>query len=114
MLKKFTYLSIPLLLFGSSAVFSAGFPSESGTTPGSGTSASPISDSDAQDERLYAFDDHVTVVPNKISTVEGDVTTNDKNGSFTELTSSPVSEYGYLVLNSNGVLPIHFMKMQLV
>lgn len=102
MLKKFTYLSIPLLLFGSSAVFSAGFPSEPGSTPGSGTNASPISDSDAQDERLYAFDDHVTVVPNKISTVEGDVTTNDKNGSFTELTSSPVSEYGYLVLNSDG------------
>ncbi len=99
--KEIRSLSIPLLLF-CSAAFSIGFPVKPGTTQEPGVNGSPISDSESLNESVFAFDDHVTVVPNKISTVEGSVVTNDKNGSFTELTGSPVSKYGYLVLNSDG------------
>lgn len=51
-----------------------------------------------------AFDDNATVVPNTtaLSTAQGNVTKNDKDGVGVYLNGAPVSDYGYLVLNSDG------------
>lgn len=105
--KEIKSLSIPLLLLCSSTVFSATFPTQQGSTPTSEPTAdqtqTPISGGSVETAKLpLAANDHATIVPNKISVVEGNVVTNDQNGSFVELTSSPVSEYGFLVLNSDG------------
>lgn len=63
------------------------------------------------DETLIARDDHVTIIPNTnissagdISTapITGNVTTNDNNGDFVLLTSTPSTDYGRLVLQSTG------------
>ncbi len=99
MYKKNISLLAPLLLASSSTVFAANFPSGSSGTVGDSTSS------------LLALDDTVTVVQNSNSAVTegatattaiGNVTTNDKNGSFAQLTSSPVSEYGFLVFQPDG------------
>lgn len=99
--KEIKSFSIPLLLFCSSTVLAASFPLNQGSKPG--TSIKPDSDQTIEiDKKPIAANDHVTIVPNTTSVVEGNVVTNDKNGSYVELTSSPVSEYGYLILNADG------------
>ena len=49
-----------------------------------------------------ARDDNTTVVQNKVPLVTGNVTDNDVNGDYALLTSSPSSDYGLLVLQSDG------------
>ncbi len=49
-----------------------------------------------------AVDDYASVMPNKIDFVNGNVITNDKNGTNVYLNSSPASDYGYLILNPDG------------
>ncbi|MCK5829557.1 MAG: VCBS domain-containing protein [Methylococcales bacterium] len=94
-------LSIPLLLFCSTTVLAASFPTQPGSKPD--LTQSTVSEQEVEpDKFLIAANDHITIVPNKISVVEGSVITNDLNGNFVELISSPVSEYGFLVLNADG------------
>ena len=56
-------------------------------------SASPI----AQEDFATIVADSVPAVP-----VTGNVITNDSNGSFATLTSSPASKYGAIIFNSDG------------
>lgn len=50
-----------------------------------------------------AIDDNVTLVPNNtVFSVSGSVKDNDKNGTSFSLDSSPASNYGNLILNSDG------------
>ncbi|RLA16866.1 MAG: hypothetical protein DRQ62_15620, partial [Gammaproteobacteria bacterium] len=50
-----------------------------------------------------ARDDINTIIPNEIITVSGDLTTNDSNGNYIQLNSSPSSEYGVLVVSADGI-----------
>lgn len=113
MYKEIKSLAIPLLLLCSSTVFSAGFLGKETGDPNTGEGGDPIN---IKKDLVVALDDYFTVVPNKISTVEGNLITNDYNRVYTDnlgnyidnnkgsvkLTSSLISKYGYLVLNSNG------------
>jgi len=111
MYKKHKLLLVPALLLCSTTAYSAAFPGEQQpVSPGSTDGETPAV------EAPVAFDDHITVVPNNIKTVEdgvvivstskaeGNVVTNDKNGSFVRLvsSSSPVGEYGLLDLKADG------------
>ncbi|MCK5354859.1 MAG: VCBS domain-containing protein [Methyloprofundus sp.] len=49
-----------------------------------------------------ARDDNITAIPNKISSVTGNVTNNDSNGDYVLLTSSSTTDYGLLLLNPDG------------
>lgn len=49
-----------------------------------------------------ARNDNATAIPNRIPQVSGDVTTNDSNGSFVQLTSSPSSDFGIMILQADG------------
>lgn len=50
-----------------------------------------------------ALDDNVTLVPTKaVFSVSGNVSDNDKNGKSFNLSSSPASNYGNLILKSDG------------
>lgn len=91
MYKKSKPLLAPLLLLCSSAVLAASFPSQQNPISG-GNVSGPI----------VALDDQVTAVPNQIASVVGNVSSNDRNGSFFQLSSAPVSEYGFIVFNSDG------------
>lgn len=85
------YLFIPALMLGTQYVNAAKFIPK------------PDQEITLSDQQvLVAFDDTITVVPNTIPTVESNLTSNDKNGSYVELTSSPVSDYGYVVVKSDG------------
>jgi VCBS repeat-containing protein len=53
-------------------------------------------------EQVVAIDDSITVMPNKVDSVAGDVMVNDMNGTTVYLNNSPASEYGTLLLNSDG------------
>ncbi|MCF7971583.1 MAG: VCBS domain-containing protein, partial [Methylococcaceae bacterium] len=52
--------------------------------------------------QLSAKEDDVSVMPNKVSEVTGNVTANDSNGSFATLISDPASEYGTIIFNNDG------------
>ena len=49
-----------------------------------------------------ARDDNNTIIQNKITEVTGNVTANDSNGNYVQLISSPSSDYGVIVLQSDG------------
>ncbi|WP_158083040.1 VCBS domain-containing protein [Methyloprofundus sedimenti] len=53
-------------------------------------------------DTLIARDDHATYISNKTLSLAGDVTLNDSNGDYVVLTSPPSTEYGRIVLQSNG------------
>jgi len=52
--------------------------------------------------KVVALDDSITVMPNNVVSVTGNVTTNDMNGTSAYLNSSPASDYGTLLFNSDG------------
>mgnify|MGYP005623847407 FL=1 len=49
-----------------------------------------------------ARDDINTVIPNEIIIASGDLTANDSNGNYIQLSSSPSSDYGVLVVSEDG------------
>ncbi|WP_428356623.1 VCBS domain-containing protein [Methyloprofundus sp.] len=49
-----------------------------------------------------ARDDTNTAIPNKIPTITGNVTNNDTNGDYVVLTSTPSTDYGLFILQSDG------------
>ncbi len=107
MYKKHKSLLVPALLLCSTTAYSAAFPGDQASNGGASSGGNGV---------LIALDDSITVVPNNTSTgegdaavistskVEGNVTANDKNGSFVELIGSPISSngYGYLNLSMDG------------
>jgi VCBS repeat-containing protein len=98
-------LLTPLLLLCSSVTFASNFSVDQGSSASqSGGSAQPggVSAPAPADTSLIARDDHVVAAPNSIPLVTGNVTSNDENGSSVLLASSPVSEYGVVVLNQDG------------
>jgi VCBS repeat-containing protein len=54
--------------------------------------------------QLRAQEDFATIVADSVPAVPvtGNVITNDSNGSFATLTSSPASKYGAIIFNSDG------------
>ncbi len=70
---------------------------------GQSSTASLVVNIKGNPETPIANDDVVTVVINRDnSLVSGNVNTNDSKGKTVQLTSSPSSEYGFLVLNADG------------
>ncbi len=53
-------------------------------------------------ESPFARDDNATYISNKTSSLTGDVTGNDSNGDYVVLTSPPSTEFGRIVMQSNG------------
>ena len=95
-------LLTPLLLLCSTVTFASNFSADQGSSSQSGGSAQIGGVSASANTSLIARDDHVVAAPNSIPLVTGNVTSNDENGSSVLLTSSPVSEYGVVVLNQDG------------
>ncbi|MEE9326538.1 MAG: VCBS domain-containing protein [Cocleimonas sp.] len=98
-------LLTPLLLLCSTVTFASNFSVDQGSSASqSAGSAQPggVSAPASADTSLIARDDHVVAAPNSIPLVTGNVTSNDENGSSVLLISSPVSEYGVVVLNQDG------------
>ena len=93
-------LLTPLLLLCSTVTFASNFSADQGSSSQSGGSTQTGGVS--TNTSLIARDDHVVAAPNSIPLVTGNVTSNDENGSSVLLTSSPVSEYGVVVLNQDG------------
>ncbi|MGJ0490316.1 Ig-like domain-containing protein [Methylobacter sp.] len=99
MLKKIS----PLLL-----LCSFGLCAEPGPLKGPEQPTSPTSPTDPTDPtaptapQVVALDDSITVMPNNVTSLSGNVTANDLNGTSVYLNGSPASEYGTLLLNSDG------------
>ncbi|WP_027158901.1 Ig-like domain-containing protein [Methylobacter luteus] len=96
MLKKIS----PLLL-----LCSFGLCAEPGPLKGPEQPTSPTDPTDPTAptaSQVVAYDDGITVRPNDVVSVTGNVTANDLNGTSAYLNSSPASEYGTLLFNSDG------------
>ncbi len=53
-------------------------------------------------QRPLAVDDNFTLVANSITSVSGNIRTNDTNGISAQIVDSPVSEFGFFVLQADG------------
>ncbi len=57
-----------------------------------------------------AEDDFFTIVPNNIITVTGNVTANDRNGNAAVIKGSPVSDFGFVILQSDGSFTYNLLE----